>query len=110
MGKTFKIITLGCKVNQCESAYLREALTQAGWIPTERGGSADVTVVNTCIVTQRASYQSRQAIRKAIRENPSALTAATGCYAHAYATALSKIYALDFVVGNALEALLDKVR
>ena len=80
MEKTFKIITLGCKVNQCESAYLREALIQAGWVPAERGGSADVNVVNTCIVTQRASYQSRQAIRKAIRENPSVFTAVIGCY------------------------------
>jgi threonylcarbamoyladenosine tRNA methylthiotransferase MtaB len=109
MGKTFKIITLGCKVNQCESAYLREALMQAGWIPAEKGGLADVNIVNTCIVTQRASYQSRQAIRKAIRENPSALTAATGCYAQAFPEELSRIEGLDLVVGNALKGHLHKV-
>jgi len=109
MGKTFKIITLGCKVNQCESAYLREALMQAGWIPAEKGGLADVNIVNTCIVTQRASYQSRQAIRKAIRENPSALTAATGCYAQAFPEELSRIEGLDFVAGNALKGHLHKV-
>jgi threonylcarbamoyladenosine tRNA methylthiotransferase MtaB len=109
MGKTFKIITLGCKVNQCESAYLREALMQAGWVPAERGGPADVTVVNTCIVTQRASYQSRQAIRKAIRENPSALTAATGCYAQTFPEELSGIEGLDLIVGNALKGHLHKV-
>lgn len=103
MGKTFKIITLGCKVNQCESATLREALIQVGWVPAERGGPADVTIVNTCIVTQRASYQSRQAIRKAIRENPSALTAATGCYAQVFPEELSRIDGLDAVVGNALK-------
>ena len=109
MGKTFKIITLGCKVNQCESAYLREALMQAGWVPAERGGPADVTVVNTCIVTQRASYQSRQAIRKAIRENPSALTAATGCYAQTFPEELSGIEGLDLIAGNALKGHLHKV-
>jgi threonylcarbamoyladenosine tRNA methylthiotransferase MtaB len=109
MGKTFKIITLGCKVNQCESAYLREALMQAGWVPAERGGPADVTVVNTCIVTQRASYQSRQAIRRAIRENPSALTAATGCYAQTFPEELSGIEGLDLIAGNALKGHLPKV-
>lgn len=109
MGKTFKIITLGCKVNQCESAYLREALMQAGWVPAERGGRADVTVVNTCIVTQRASCQSRQAIRKAIREDPTALTAATGCYAQAFPEELSRIEGLDVIAGNALKGHLHKI-
>jgi threonylcarbamoyladenosine tRNA methylthiotransferase MtaB len=109
MGKTFKIITLGCKVNQCESAYLREALLKTGWIPAERGGLADVAVVNTCIVTQRASYQSRQAIRKAIRENPSALIAATGCYAQTFPEELSKIEGLDLIAGNPLKSHLHQV-
>ena len=109
MGKTFKIITLGCKVNQCESASLREALRQEGWVPAEKGGLADVNIVNTCIVTQRASYQSRQAIRKAIREDPAALTAATGCYAQAFPEELSRIKGLDLVAGNALKGHLHKV-
>jgi threonylcarbamoyladenosine tRNA methylthiotransferase MtaB len=109
MGKTFKIITLGCKVNQCESATLREALVQTGWVPAEKGAKADVNIVNTCIVTQRASYQSRQAIRKAIRENPSALTAATGCYAQTFPEELSRIEGLDLIAGNALKGHLHKV-
>ena len=109
MEKTFKIITLGCKVNQCESAYLREALIRTGWSPAEKGGPADANIVNTCIVTQRASYQSRQAIRKAIRENPSAITAATGCYAQAFPEELSGIEGLDLVAGNALKGHLHKV-
>jgi phosphoribulokinase len=67
--RTFKIITLGCKVNQYESAYLEERLKGAGWRRASRNQKAEVTVVNTCIVTQRASYQSRQAVRKIIREH-----------------------------------------
>jgi threonylcarbamoyladenosine tRNA methylthiotransferase MtaB len=109
MAKTFRIITLGCKVNQCESASLREALIRTGWVPAEKGGSAEVAIVNTCIVTQRASYQSRQAIRKAIRENPSALTAATGCYAQAFPEELSGIQGLDVIAGNALKNHLHEI-
>jgi threonylcarbamoyladenosine tRNA methylthiotransferase MtaB len=107
--KTFTITTLGCKVNQCESATLRESLMQAGWVPAEKGGSADVIVVNTCIVTQRASYQSRQAVRKAIRENPSALIAATGCYAQTFPEELSRIEGLDLIAGNSLKGRLHKI-
>jgi threonylcarbamoyladenosine tRNA methylthiotransferase MtaB len=109
MAKTFKILTLGCKVNQCESACLREALIQAGWVPAEKGGLADVSIVNTCIVTHRASYQSRQAIRKAIRENPLALTAATGCYAQTFPEELRRIEGLDLVAGNAVKGDLQNV-
>ncbi|MFO7459160.1 MAG: hypothetical protein R6X07_00935, partial [Desulfatiglandales bacterium] len=84
MSKTFHIITLGCKVNQYESACLREALLQAGWIEVPKGANAALNIVNTCIVTQSASCQSRQAIRRAVKENPGALTAAVGCYAQVY--------------------------
>jgi len=55
--KTFKIITLGCKVNQFESASLRTSLLDLGLKEVAKNEEADVTVINTCIVTQRASYQ-----------------------------------------------------
>lgn len=97
---SFKIITLGCKVNQYESAYLRESLLDKGWSQAQRKDEADITIVNTCIVTQRASYQSRQAIRKAIRENPLGRTAAIGCYAQVFPEELSDIKGVDFIAGN----------
>jgi threonylcarbamoyladenosine tRNA methylthiotransferase MtaB len=98
--RTFKIITLGCKVNQYESAYLEERLTEAGWRQVSKGDEADVTIVNTCIVTQRASYQSRQAIRKITRENPSGMTVAIGCYAQVFPEELSKIKGIGMIAGN----------
>ncbi|MFC1869323.1 tRNA (N(6)-L-threonylcarbamoyladenosine(37)-C(2))-methylthiotransferase MtaB [Thermodesulfobacteriota bacterium] len=99
-GKTFKIITLGCKVNQYESAYIKERFTAAGWRQGLKNGEADITVINTCIVTQRASYQSRQAIRKAIRENSSGMTAAIGCYAQVFPEELSRIEGISIIAGN----------
>lgn len=100
MSKTFRLITLGCKVNQYESACLRETFLQAGWLEAPRGGKADASIVNTCIVTRSASYQSRQAIRRAIRENPGGLTAAVGCYAVVFSEHLMEIRGLDLVAGN----------
>jgi threonylcarbamoyladenosine tRNA methylthiotransferase MtaB len=102
--KTFRIITLGCKVNQYESAYLKEALTGAGWRVAGRDETADVAVVNTCIVTQRAAHQSRQAIRKAIRENPAGYVAAVGCYAQVFPQELSEIEGLGLIADNRMKA------
>jgi threonylcarbamoyladenosine tRNA methylthiotransferase MtaB len=100
MAKCFKIITLGCKVNQCESAYIKETLVRAGWTEASRDEKADVNIVNTCIVTQRAAYQSRQAIRKVVRESPSAFTAAIGCYAQVFPEELAAIDGIALIAGN----------
>ncbi len=100
MQKTFKIVTLGCKVNQYESAYLQGRLQDEGWKPVSSGESSDVTIVNTCIVTQAASHQSRQEIRKAIRENEKGTVAAIGCYGQAFPEELRNIKGLRFIAGN----------
>jgi len=104
MSKRFEIITLGCKVNQYESAFMLDRLREAGWSRVEKGRNRDVTIVNTCIVTQRASHQSRQAIRKAIRENPGTLVVAVGCYAQVYPEVLSQIEGIGLIVGNTAKA------
>jgi threonylcarbamoyladenosine tRNA methylthiotransferase MtaB len=110
--KTFRVITLGCKVNQYESAYLEERLKDTGWSPAGKDEKAGLVVINTCIVTQRASCQSRQAIRKAIRENPGCTAAAVGCYGQAFRDELTGIEGLNIITGNAdklsLPDILDK--
>jgi len=99
--KTFRVITLGCKVNQYESACLEERLKATGWDMAGKDSKADLVIINTCIVTQRASYQSRQAIRKAIRENPGCLAAAVGCYGQVFPDELSGIEGIGVIAGNA---------
>ena len=80
MTMNFTITTLGCKVNQYESAALSAALRRAGLAPSEND-TADLVVINTCCITTTAMRKSRQAIRKAIRTaggDPVVLVA--GCY------------------------------
>lgn len=81
MGNKFKVITLGCKVNQFESEAMARQLEDSDWISAGADESADVCIVNTCTVTQKASMQSRQSIRQAVRANPCAKIVVTGCYA-----------------------------
>lgn len=109
MTKSFKIITLGCKVNQYESAYLSETLAHAGWVRAKKDDKADVAIINTCIVTQRAAHQSRQAIRKALRENPDGTVAATGCYAQVFPQELEQINGIGLIAGNTTKAKLPEL-
>jgi threonylcarbamoyladenosine tRNA methylthiotransferase MtaB len=75
------ITTLGCKVNQFESASFASRFEEQGAKLVAGSGDADVCVINTCAVTAKAGAQSRLAIRQAIRRNPRARVVVTGCYA-----------------------------
>lgn len=78
--RTFRIVTLGCKVNQYESQYVRELLEHAGWSQTTQE-TADLCLVNTCTVTHEADAKGRQAIRRLHQENPQADLVVMGCFA-----------------------------
>lgn len=99
--KLFAITTLGCKVNRYESEAIAEQLENHGWHTVDEGGTADLCIINTCTVTQKAAMQCRQAARKAIRDNPGALTVVTGCYAQISPEVFSAMEDVHYVIGNA---------
>ena len=109
MFKTFKVITLGCKVNQYESAFMEESLSREGWHKAADGASAHVLIVNTCIVTHKSAHQSRQAIRKAIRENPGSRVAAIGCYAQVFPKELEAIDGVALIANNRVKAEIPRL-
>ena len=80
MKERVRIITLGCKVNQFESASFTSQFEDAGF-QVVSDGNAELVVINTCGVTGAAGSQSRQTIRKTLRENPESRFVVTGCYA-----------------------------
>ena len=88
MKKIF-IATLGCKVNQFESASFKTGFEQRGMSIVTASKEADVIVVNTCAVTAGAGAQSRRTIRQALRGNPTAKIIITGCYAEIAARELA---------------------
>jgi len=94
------VATLGCKVNQYDSALLSEALSSLGFRPIPFGAEADCFIVNTCTVTERTDYQSRQLLRRALRANPRAMVVATGCYAQTRASDLIRIPGITLIAGN----------
>jgi threonylcarbamoyladenosine tRNA methylthiotransferase MtaB len=92
------IQTLGCKVNQSESAAIEGILRNNNYEIVAFSDSPDVCIVNTCTVTAKSDYQSRQLIRRAAKSGSRVI--ATGCYAQLNADDLSKIEGIDLVVGN----------
>ena len=98
---TFKISTLGCKVNQSESEAIARQLKSYDWLPAGDGDATEITIINTCTVTQKASMQSRQAVRQSIRANPNSWIVVTGCYAQTEPKALEKINGVHYIIGNA---------
>ena len=76
-----KTVTLGCKVNQYETQFLREGLLGVGYTDAEKDETADLCVINTCTITNEGDSKSRQIIRRMNRENPDARLIVMGCYA-----------------------------
>lgn len=96
----FRITTLGCKVNQYESDAIAQRLKDLGYVPAGAEDSADLCIINTCTVTQKASMQSRQAVRQFIRSNPQAQIVVTGCYAQTEPDELKKIDGVHHIIGH----------
>lgn len=81
MTAKLKTVTLGCKVNQYETQFVREGLLGAGFEAAEDLEPADLCIVNTCTVTNEGDSKSRQIIRRMNRNNPDARIVVMGCYA-----------------------------
>jgi len=73
----FFIKTLGCKVNQVESACLHERLSELGFVPTSEE-SAEVFILNSCAVTEKAVSETKKVVRSWIKRKPK-LIVLTGC-------------------------------
>lgn len=89
--KKIAITTLGCKVNQYESAAFQSGFEAAGCRMVRPREQADIIVINTCTVTARAGAQSRHAIRQLMRRHPEARIVITGCYAQMAAQELVRM-------------------
>jgi threonylcarbamoyladenosine tRNA methylthiotransferase MtaB len=73
--------TLGCRLNQHDTAAMRADLEAAGYVTARPGEPGEWAVVNTCTVTRRADQEARQLIRHVARAQPGARLLVTGCYA-----------------------------
>ncbi len=97
--KRVALHTLGCKLNYAETSMLGKQFVDRGFQIVELGEQADVCVINTCSVTERANRECRQMIRRALRTSENPLVVVTGCYAQLEPEQVASIEGVDVVLG-----------
>ena len=113
MERTFSIHTIGCKLNQFESEWIREALLRRSWEFRRFEECAQFHIINSCTVTGRSDARCRNAVRRARKRCPEAFIIVTGCYAEVQPAALSAMGEVDLVLGNvgkrSLPAIMEEI-
>ena len=93
-------LTLGCKLNYAETSTYERGFVAAGFEVVSWEEEADVYLVNTCSVTERAEKKCRNVIRKVHRVSPEARIVVTGCYAELRRAELEAIEGVALVFGS----------
>lgn len=92
------VLTLGCKVNQAESSLIEGALKSVGHSIVNISEKPDICIINTCTVTSKSDYQSRQLIRKAYRVG--ARVFVTGCYSELNRENVKSMEGVEEIIDN----------
>jgi threonylcarbamoyladenosine tRNA methylthiotransferase MtaB len=92
--------TLGCRLNQAETAAIRRSLEAEGYRIVPWGEEAELCVLNSCTVTAQSDAKARQALRALRRRYPHAKLALVGCYAQTQGDLLAEQGLADLILGN----------
>lgn len=98
--KKIAFYTLGCKVNQSDTASMEKLFRQAGYGIVDFADEADIYLINTCVVTNTGQRKSRQIINRAAKRNPNALIVVSGCYPQTAAEEVKLIAGVGLIIGN----------
>ncbi len=92
--------TLGCRLNQSETASIQNSLEAEGYAVVDAEQPSDIVVINTCTVTEGGDQDTRYLVNKANRLNPNARIALIGCQAQVQKEKLSSLKNVRWIVGN----------
>jgi threonylcarbamoyladenosine tRNA methylthiotransferase MtaB len=76
---TYRVTTLGCRVNRADSIAIERRLSKAGMEKADAGATPEVWVLNTCAVTAEGMRKSRKAARRCAGSG--SFVVITGCAA-----------------------------
>ena len=109
-GKSFAVITLGCRANHYEAEALASMLTAHGAIYLDSySENPDIIVIVTCSITSIADNKTRKIIRRLRREQSSAVIVACGCYAQGVGADEAEALGVDLLVGNRFKSEIPSV-
>ena len=113
MSKSVSFYTLGCRLNQTETASLQNSFEKNGYRVVDADQSSDIVVINTCTVTEGGDADTRRLVYKANRINPQTRIALIGCQAQVQKEKLTGLPNVRWVVGNErkldLAAILNEI-
>lgn len=97
---TVSFYTLGCRLNQSETAVIETTFDRDGYRIVPFDEPADIAVINTCTVTENGDADARRLVNKACRINPRVRVALIGCQAQIQKEQLLALPNVFWVVGN----------
>jgi len=105
------VVNHGCKLNQFEGEALKNSFRLLGFkvVNPEINSCPNVTVINTCTVTEKSDRKSRNSIRKAYRKNKNGIIVVTGCYAETNKEDIKKIDGVTLVLGNSYKTKIPSI-
>ena len=95
------VYTLGCKLNYADGLSIRKTFEDQGYEPVSFEEGADVYIINTCSVTDKADRKCAKVVRQALRYAPHAQVAVVGCYAQLRPDEIAQIPGVTLVAGTA---------
>lgn len=102
--KRFHMITMGCQMNEYDSDLVSQVLLRSGYLPTDDGQEADLVLVNTCAVREKAEQKAYSLLGRLLREKrkrPDLDLVLMGCIAQQEGGNLLKRFpGLDLVLGT----------
>lgn len=99
-GQLFFLATQGCKVNQYESQAIREAWLDEGLMETDDPALADIVLINSCAVTERAVLDLAKLVRGYAAQSPRPRIVVAGCAVEADRERIEALEAVDEVVSQ----------
>ncbi|WP_319585752.1 tRNA (N6-isopentenyl adenosine(37)-C2)-methylthiotransferase MiaB [uncultured Desulfobulbus sp.] len=118
MNKSLYIKTFGCQMNERDSEIIEQLLAQEGYNTTSVPEGADVILINTCSIREKAEqkvFSLLGSLREEKARNPSLLIGVTGCVAQQEGEQLrNRMPHVDLVVGTQqiyrLPEMLDRLQ
>ena len=96
--KRFAYHTFGCKVNFADSCIIARSLVEKGLTEVSIDQDAEIYIINTCSVTEKADKKAEYFIQKINKKFPESKIIVTGCYAQLNPNKISKIKGVSAVV------------
>ena len=98
--KTFSNYTFGCKVNFADSSYIGRELIDRGYSQVPIENFADISLINTCSVTENADRKARKLIKSINNKFPETKIIVYGCYAQLKPDDIMNMKGVSCVVGD----------